>query len=61
MKFLRLLSLVLLAASAPDRACAAPEKTLYHNDFEAAEVGKVPAEMLVMAGDFAVQIGRAHV
>ena len=55
MKFLRLLSLVLLAASAPDRACAAPEKTLYHNDFEAAEVGKLPAEMMVMSGDFAVR------
>ena len=55
MKFPRLLSLALLAAIAPGRAGAAPEKTLYHNDFEAAEVGKLPTEMMVMSGDFAVR------
>ncbi len=55
MNFPRLLSLVLLAASAAGRAADAPAKALYHNDFEAAEVGKLPAEMMVMSGDFAVR------
>ncbi len=36
-------------------ASGAEMKALYRNDFEAAEVGKTPAEMMVMSGDFAVR------
>ena len=55
MKFPRLFPFALVAVVASSRAADAPAKPLYHNDFEAAEVGKLPAEMMVMAGDFAVR------
>src|SRR5436305_1388237 len=34
---------------------AAQTNVLYHNDFEKAEVGKVPADFLVLDGGFAVK------
>jgi len=37
---------------------ARAEEPLYKNDFESAEVGKTPAGMLVVAGDFTVQQGK---
>jgi len=37
------------------RAAEAPAKPLYHHDFEAAESGKLPAEMMVLSGDFTVK------
>ena len=40
-----------LAVVAPLRAA----EPLYKNDFESAEVGKLPKDMLVMAGDFTVK------
>ncbi len=36
-------------------AAAEPAKPLFHDDFSKAEVGKPPAEMMVMSGDFAVR------
>lgn len=36
-------------------AAAEQAKPLYYNDFEKEAVGKVPAEMMVMSGDFRVQ------
>ena len=55
MKLPRLLPFALAFAAAAALAADAPAKPLYHNDFEAAEVGKLPAEMMVMSGDFAVR------
>ncbi len=55
MKLPRLLPLVLAFATASLRGADAPGKTLYHQDFEAAEVGKLPPEMMVMAGEFVVK------
>jgi len=54
MKISRPLLPAFLAAAllAPPWCAAAP---LYKNDFESAEVGKMPAEMMVMAGAFTVQ------
>ncbi|MEP6668932.1 MAG: hypothetical protein ABJF10_07265 [Chthoniobacter sp.] len=54
MKTSRLIFLPLLvAASLPLPLCAA--EPLYKNDFESAEVGKMPSEMMVMAGAFEVK------
>ena len=36
-------------------AAAAPVQPLFHTGFAKAELGKPPAEMMVMSGDFAVQ------
>ena len=55
MQLTRLLPFALLGAIASSLAAEAPAKPLYHNDFEAEEVGKLPAEMMVMSGDFAVK------
>jgi len=58
MKLTRLLLIAFaLADTGTDasRAAEAPAKPLYHNDFEAAESGKLPAEMMVMSGDFVVK------
>ena len=55
MKLSRFLPFVLFGAVASCPAADAPAKPLYHNDFEAAEVGKLPVEMMVMSGDFAVR------
>ena len=55
MKLPRLLPLALLGVIASSPAADAPAKPLYHNDFEASEAGKLPVEMMVMAGDFAVK------
>lgn len=44
---------LLVAASLSLPLCAA--EPLYKNDFESAEVGKAPADMMIMAGSFAVQ------
>ena len=54
----RLLPIAIAAAAfalASSRAADAPAKPLYHNDFEAAEPGKIPADMMVMSGDFEVK------
>jgi hypothetical protein len=48
-----LLPLLAVAASLSLPLCAA--EPLYKNDFESAEVGKAPADMMIMAGSFAVQ------
>lgn len=55
MKMPRLLPLALAFATAPLWAADPPVKALYHQDFEAAEVGKLPADMMVMSGEFAVK------
>jgi len=51
---IRLLTLAILCSILPTRA-ADPVQPIYKNDFEAAEVDKVPKEMLVVAGAFAVK------
>jgi hypothetical protein len=58
MKFSRLTfiaSLALCCAAWPVTAADAPAKSLFHDDLETAEVGKLPAGMMVMSGDFAVR------
>ena len=55
MKFPPLVPLAMMAVIASCHAVDAPAKPLYHDDFEAAEVGKLPADMMVMSGDFAVR------
>jgi len=54
MKTSRSLLLPLLVAAALSLPLCAAEP-LYKNDFESAEVGKAPADMMIMAGSFAVQ------
>lgn len=53
MKSSRLLPFVLFAVVAPMSAA----EPLYKNDFEAAEIGKAPAEVMIMAGSFEVKKG----
>ena len=54
MKTSRSLLLPLLAAASLSLPLCAAEP-LYKNDFESGEVGKAPADMMIMAGSFAVQ------
>jgi hypothetical protein len=54
LSLMRLL-LTLLMAAAATTVSPAQTKPLYENDFEKAEVGKAPPEMLVLDGGFAVQ------
>lgn len=42
-------------AAAASLAAAEPAKPLYRQDFSTGEIGKPPAEMMVMSGDFAVK------
>lgn len=51
MKPLFLLPLAALVALAP----AEPAKPLFQNDFSKADVGKPPADVMVMSGDFSVK------
>jgi len=51
MKLLRLLPFAAVLALSAARAA----EPLYHNDFTAAEIGQVPAEFMVMSGDFALR------
>jgi hypothetical protein len=46
----------LLAFSALVFCCSADDKPLYQNDFENAEVGKVPGDFLVLDGGFVVKL-----
>ena len=52
---MKLLCLLPFAAAVLALAAAEPAKPLFHDDFSKAEVGKPPAEMMVMSGDFAVR------
>lgn len=55
MSYIRLGMLVAAMAAVPVSVPAAAVKPLYENRFEKAEVGKVPDEMLVLEGGFAVK------
>lgn len=57
MKIFRPLSVAVavLIAAAVSRAAEATGKPLYRMDFEAVEIGQMPAETMVMSGDFSVK------
>jgi hypothetical protein len=52
---LALIPLVLMIPLLPSQAGAEPEKVLYQNNFEKADLNQVPADFLVLDGDFAVK------
>ena len=51
----RIRTLGVAVLSAIGAVCTAAPAPLYENDFQSAEVGKAPADMLVLGGDFAVR------